>query len=375
MNQDHRPYQGRKLSKKEQRIYRQQAKKRAAARAAAMPAPASTERRDPVTGQPVNARTPNAGSGKTPIKNHQGTKKVGQPGKAPRVRKLESEKPTKKKPKKVSKKPAPLPELHTLADAVNADQTPGFLEEFTAGFEGRKANAAVVVGAIIFLSGLVYAIVQGTPLLTSGFDFLAIAAGSILSLAGAYLVARGFIGATNILKFVTLGVTLTASLGLVVGALANPVVVDDQVLLENSKEAKSARFAEEIYEDLRTLAEYDDLLAASLADARANVSLYPAAEKEIIELNSKYAEYTVEDLPDPAFAPVVDNMKNASFWAAQAISSKEKLIEAEDARAQSDLQTQRASFVELWVQAGSGLETISTDLGIPFTQLERGPRE
>lgn len=263
--------------------------------------------------------------------------------------------------------------------APRARRSPGELlqigkEHCVERLQSRATHWLVAAATAVVVSATTL-VVSGLPLLGSSWDFRVVAA-CVVVLAGAGAVARAVWSAARAaVRYSAAAVAALLIAALCVGVVSDPVVIDGRVLLATSKEGKAAQLSDEVYRDLRRVADFDTLLAASLEDARANVSAYDPAHDELIKVSAKYAKMPPEDLPDPAFGAVVESMKSATYWAAKAMQSKRALIDAESTRAQSDLATQRAAFTDNWLAAASQLRAATEALGIPYSRDLEGPHE
>ena len=191
--------------------------------------------------------------------------------------------------------------------------------------------------------------------------------------SGTLALRRGWNRSPNKIRVPGVVFVVLASAALIVGVLSDPVVIDGRVYSSTSMEARSVRLAEEMSADLERMAVLDELLVADLATARSQVSLYEPAVAELVKMSDKWANRT--DVPDPAFAGVVDGLKTTAYWQAEAMTSKAALIEEADDRTETDLETQRATFTNNWIAVSQQLNEVGIALGIPTNDQTGGPHE
>lgn len=239
----------------------------------------------------------------------------------------------------------------------------------------RPSNVAVLAGFTVTLAGLFVGLAVGGPVLGHEGRPLVALGGAAAFGAGALWASKGWAGAGRRLRMFAAVVSLLLGASFTVGTLTNPVVVDGQVYLSTSAEARSYRLLQQIRTDLLRLADADRYLTFNAAQAGAHFSEYGPLLAELTALSDKYARLGDDpaSLPDPRFADVVQYTTAASFWAARAVESKVQVIEADNARSRSDLASHRASYAEAVIGAGEQLLALSGQLNLPLTQI--GPTE
>lgn len=240
---------------------------------------------------------------------------------------------------------------------------------------GRRASTiAVACGSVLALAGLSVGLAVGGPVLGhQGRPVVALAGAATLGV-GALWGGKGWRSAARRGRWIMLVLTTLLGASFTVGTLTNPVVVDGQVFLSTSAEARSYRLMQDIRSDLLELAAADEYLTFDAAQAGAYYDAYPGLLDRMTELSNKYAILTEsQDLPDERFSTVVEQTTSAAYWATRAVQSKIEIIEADSARSQADLDTRRASYAEALLSAGESLRTLSADLSLPLTQM--GPTE
>ena len=262
----------------------------------------------------------------------------------------------------------------SLQSAITRAERPGTLERLFAPLDTKHATAATLCALMLVVLSLTAATVWGLPLLGDWRPEVLVAAGLGL-LTGGWLAAVGWPNARALPARAGAGVAALLVTGLVAGALSDPVVIDGRIHLATSTAARSAVLSDDAYNDLRRMGELDSLLTASVEDSRANVAAYKPAVTEATEMSAKWAALTVEDLPDPAFLPVVSALKTSSYWLSGALESKAALIEQDSAKGEADLASRRATFTDNWFAGAGHLKSVSETLGIPLTATEEGPHE
>lgn len=245
----------------------------------------------------------------------------------------------------------------------------------TAPVPPQRSRWHLLLGAVLASAGFCTTTAFIVPVVTPERDWVIASGAAVALLVGVVLLRSGWHRGSNRVRVGAAALTALTMAGFVSGAVADPIVLDGKVLVETSTRAKSVRLADSIYDDLNHIAGYDDMLVAPIEDARAHVSEYEPATKDLLRISQRYAGMKEGDLPDPAFANVVAQMKTTAFWAAEAMETKSGLIEQEDDRAQQDLATQRASFTDNWLAAAASLKEVASGLDIPYTTDMEGPHE
>lgn len=415
-----RPFAGRKMSRRERRASERRARERADRLARSMPPPEKTERTDPISGRPMysgepapapftapprTAATPPHPSSSSPAPGRPFVRPATAPSPAAgtaaastnpgsaahpapqwaRPAPVTTPKPSRTRTRRTKSpraaKPAsatsarPLPPLPVPGAGSQTATTPSVLQRLLEPVEAPAARWVLGAGATTATVSVLAAIGAGLPVLGHTADWLYLGAGAAGAAAGAYLVWIGF-GATSLrLRAACATLSVLVVTAFVAGLVADPVLIDGRVLVATSKEARSTKLADGVYQDLRRMARLDDLLIAPIEDARANVSLYEPATNELAEMSVEYKRIPASDLPDPSFAVVISQMKVAAYWGSKAMATKTQLIEQDDAKASSDLETQRATFTNNWMTAAASLKQVAAALDIPYTTDLEGPHE
>lgn len=143
-----------------------------------------------------------------------------------------------------------------------------------------------------------------------------------------------------------------------VGA-ATQVVIDGRPYLSASQEARSYRLAQTLYDDLRTMATYDELLDLPVPDARARYNQYEPAIQHLDELVAKWSRYDLGSLPDPDFIDVITNLKVGGTFGANALQLRFQLLTQPDVRSEQALAENRAAYISAVLEAGNALRTIA----------------
>lgn len=211
-------------------------------------------------------------------------------------------------------------------------------------------------------------------MLGHGADWHWLAGGGAASLILGVAATRGWQATGPRARVAVPAVSLLLVTAFGVGLASDPVVVDGRAQLATSKTARSAHLAQQMRTDLYDLVRYDDLLAASQEDARANVALYEPAAKQLNALMVRYSSVAA-DVPDPAFAAPAAKIKSAAYWGLRAMQVKAELIDQDDAKKSADLESYRATYATEVLAAGEQLNQAAASLDIPFTLREEGPHE
>ena len=381
------------MSRKERRVSAKRAQERADRLAKAMPPPPQAAQVDPLTGKPLFVPSvgvdqlkpvvpstrpviPPPGSARSGATHTPG----GAPARTPEPQAQPTPTPTPK-PKRQRRaagaptRPPSPPAAAVATRAAHAGGAQPLRRTLAEPIGAPKAARFLTGGAAGAVVGLVTAVSFALPVEPAYRDAPIAAAGVLVLGLGAYLAFIGWAHSGVKTRAAAATVATLAGLSFLVGATADPIVLDGKVLVETSSKAQSVRLADSVYDDLTLVAGHDDLLVASMADARANVSDYAPAVKDLYEMSAEYSRINVGDLPNPAFAAVVESMKTTTYWAAKAMETKTGLIEQEDARAEADLETQRASFADNWVATATELKNVAAALDIPYTTDLEGPHE
>jgi hypothetical protein len=370
---DFRPYSGRELSRKQKREIRKRVQRRADSMARAMPPPEKSHRVDPLTGRPLYGdstttqhQVPAFPTG--PVSAPEWATHTPTPAQMPAAPSTRQSRSAKRK----QNAPAPLPSLDR---AFAQAQAPSVIDRLLAPAGPQTAQLTYIGGVTLAVLGLMLGVSLGLPVLGRDWDFAFAGVGTLALLFGGYWAYTGWVHTPAKARFITSVIGGLLAAAFCVGVASEPVVIDGKVLLSTSKEAKSVRLADDVYTDLRRAAELDDLLAAPIADARANVSRYKPAVKELTTMSTKYAGLSKGDLPDPSFGPVIESMKTSAYWASKAMETKAALIEQENARGEADLETQRATFTDNWFTTAKTLKQVTDALGVPMSTEMEGPHE
>ena len=388
-----RPFQGRKQTRRERRASERRSRERAAAWAAAMPPPDPSARVDPLSGAPVDPLAGAPGTDPSPRPGtpepSTGPARPGSHAPAPRTPAPDtrapssSPRPARKRPASKAPRsrrrrtvevagPSGLPSLAAVAERASR---PGPLTRLRRPWPGRTGRLALYAGAPAAAVGVMVAAGAGMPVLDGSWDPRWLAGGGAAAAAAAFAASRGWSAAGARLRVALPAVCALLVVAFAVGLGSGPVVVDGTVYLSTTTTARSARMADQMRSDLYALVGYDDLLAASQEDARAAIGSYDPAGSDIDALGSRYAAMTEEDLPDPAFAPVVEHIKSAAYWGGKALAVKRELIDQDDAKKSADLDSWRATYASEVLAAGEQLTAVTSQLGIPFTLRKEGPHE
>lgn len=137
--------------------------------------------------------------------------------------------------------------------------------------------------------------------------------------------------------------------------LRSSVVIDGKVYASTSETAKAYRLSQRILADLYRMSDLAALLDLPAADARARFDDYEPAQAELERMRDRYAAVGEAQLPSAQFAPVVDHMKAAAHYAAEAFDRKQKLLTESDVRLEQELGTIEAQMLADVTAAGAAL--------------------
>jgi hypothetical protein len=212
------------------------------------------------------------------------------------------------------------------------------------------------------------AIVAGSPLITGSWGWSWIGATAVLAALAANQVWRR---STEVpVKLTRIGVGVAAALVVLMGVGASTqLVIDGRPQLAVSPEARSHDLVSGLYQDLLTLAEADELIAYSQPDARARYNLYQPSVESLRSINNRWARVDLGSLPDPDLIEVVQHIKVAATFGAEALQLRYQLITEPDVRAEQSLAVNRSAFVAETLDAGAKLKPLAerykVDTGSP----------
>lgn len=357
-------FTGKPLSRKERAEAHRRAQARAAARAAATAARQAPQPGRPV---PVVSHTPAPARATTPP-----------PAAAP-VAPVAPVAPAA--PWLPGSLPAAPPPVAGAQSPVSRgmDQLEGGARSLSTRVRGqwgpRTSTLAVTAGALAIFASLAVAVAVGGPVLGHPGRPVVALAGAAGAGAGVLWFTKGWRGAGRRLRALTAASCALLCATFTVGVISDPVVIDGQVYLATSREARSVELMRQIRVDLLALAEADRYLTYDPAQAGAHYAEYAGVRDRLLEMSSRYASLSEDPgaWPDPRFADVLEHTTAASFWAAQAMESKLEVIDAGSARSTQELGTRRAAYAEAVIQAGADLQGLAAELDLPLTQM--GPVE
>lgn len=392
---DPRPFQPRKQSRAERRASEKRSRERAAAWAAAMPPPDPTQRVDPLSGATaigdVTAGTPvfsvdrglttaSPSRVTTPAPSRPPVVTSAPPAPARSARTTASPTPAsagKTRPSRRRGKPAPVSSagLPSLSAIAARESRPSLGRRISAQWPGQVGRGAFYLGTPAAAVAAMAGAGAGLPVLTGTWDWYWVGGGAVTAAVCALVASRGWASAGPKLRIAVPATVTVLAVAFAVGLASGPVVVDGKVYVSTSSTARSAKLADQIRTDLYTLVAFDDLLAASQADARAAIGRYVPATVELDQMNARYAAMAAGDLPDPSFAGPIEKLKTAAYWGGKAMTVKRELIDQDDAKKSADLDSWRATYASEVLSGGEQLTAVTTELGIPFTLRKEGPHE
>ena len=146
--------------------------------------------------------------------------------------------------------------------------------------------------------------------------------------------------------------------------LTHSVEVDGRLYLETSATAQSYRMAEQLVADRVYFGQVDELLGLDPATARTRFRELEPAQRTMQAIADRWNLVGASQLPDGAFAPVVENARAAAYFGALAVERKIALLGVQDDKVASELESYRTTFVQNAAQIGPGLASVSEQLGI-----------
>lgn len=181
--------------------------------------------------------------------------------------------------------------------------------------------------------------------------FATVLAGSLLYSAYlSYVPGRSKVVAVSIMTSV---VVLTA-----IGSLTQ-LRIDGAPIWALSDEAKAHSVVKDLYKDISSMGKYDDLIAASQADARTKYNSYEPAARELRAVANKWARVNLGDLPDSDLIEVVQHVKTAATFGAEALDLRYYLITQPDSKTEAAMNENRAAFMAETLNAGAKLRPLT----------------
>lgn len=212
----------------------------------------------------------------------------------------------------------------------------------------RRAAAGVLAAAVATLSVATMA----APGFAIGWDVRLLAVSVVAAVTAWRLLRHGF-PVSRLLRVFT--VLLVALCALFVVGSRDQVVIDGKVYAANSREARAHRLVVDIFDDLEEMSRLDALLALGQSDAQASYAKYEPARDRLVAISAKWARVDLAELPDPDFIDVVNTVKTAGTFGAEAMEIRFELLTEPDQRAEEALVSNRATFTAAVLDAGARL--------------------
>lgn len=232
--------------------------------------------------------------------------------------------------------------------------------------------AAALFGAILIAF---LAIFEGYPVYGKPWNLLWAFGGSIAALATAYytLVYARRVGRRRHLVLVG-GVGLLVVVCLAVG-MFHTTEINGRAYLNSSPTARAYHLSLQMRSDLYAMAGYDVLLTDNVAAARAAYSQYAPAAARMDQLSAYYANLAsrASGLPSPQFQQIAQNIADAAYWGAKALTAKANDIVQPDAANEANIASWRQTYVSDVLAAGPALGHLASLYGINITS--GGPTE
>lgn len=177
------------------------------------------------------------------------------------------------------------------------------------------------------------------------------------------------------------GVTIVSAVaGLVVVCLFVGMFTTTEIAghayLNWSTTARADNLALHIRSDLYMMAGYDALLTDDQATARAHYSSYAPAAAKMSAISSYYSNLAQNPsaLPSPQFLTIIQQVSDAGYWGAKALTAKANDIIEPDATNEANISSWRQTFVGDVLAAGPELGHLASLYGINLTG-SGGPTE
>lgn len=228
--------------------------------------------------------------------------------------------------------------------------------------------AATAVAAMVTIG-------RGAPVFGHGVDWFALASGGAVTAVLGYAAADHVQRRTVPLRLLAASAAVAALLcvAFTIGA-ATSVVIDGQVHLETSTTAQAWRYSHDVANDMRRMAELDELLALDTPAARARSREFEPAIEEMTRLTTKYARQAEnpDQLPGVEFRPVADAMASASYYGGVALERRSELLLQQDGRLLAELEAARGTFAQQLLRAGQLLPEATEIHGFTIQPTEAG---
>jgi hypothetical protein len=273
--------------------------------------------------------------------------------------------------------PAPVPAWqHTATAQGDADDVDGDDFDDEAADVGLRPPAKplprLIAALTVTVLGFAFAYGSGAPVQGHTWNWIYLGAGAAVTLIFGYLAYRASRTVTFRTKVISYAVAVLFTAAFVTGAHTS-VVVGDKTYLATSATARAYVLSNELYADLKYIADADPMLAAEQADARARFAEYKPAAEKLAEMSKKWAKVASEpeNLPSPAFAEVAAKTANAAHWQSESMALKATLIVEADARGEQQLASYRATYYEQVLLSWELLQPAAKLYGIELA----GPQE
>jgi len=141
--------------------------------------------------------------------------------------------------------------------------------------------------------------------------------------------------------------------------VSSQLLIEGEPVLSISDAAQANRVVSDLLADLEAMGKYDELLAASDADARARYNDYEPAAKALLRIANTWSRVDLGELPDPDLIDVVQHVKTGATFGAKAIELKQQTITEPDARAEAAMRENRDVFIGEALNAGAKLRPLA----------------
>lgn len=201
--------------------------------------------------------------------------------------------------------------------------------------------AAAAVAVIGFCVG----VGAGAPVLGHGFDRTWAAAGGAVAVIGVAVAVWVWAGTPRRAQIIVTAVSAFLVVSFTWGAVTT-VSLDGRPLFALSQEATAWNTAQTMLDDVDAMADAEELL---LLDAAAARSAYPRLLDEAAVMSQIADRWAAavdgDDVPE-AFLPAAETVRNAAFWARDALQAKAQQVVTPQENLAADVTTKTATFLQ-----------------------------
>lgn len=137
------------------------------------------------------------------------------------------------------------------------------------------------------------------------------------------------------------------------------LVIDGKPMLATSQAAQAHDIVAALYADLVELGVHDELLGIEQADARSRYNSYEPAARALRGIANRWSRTDLGSLPDPDLIEVVQHVKTAATFGAEALDMRYQLITEPDDRLAAAVGENRSVFIAEALAAGAKLQPLA----------------